>query len=268
MRPLDHWTRRCAACGYMAAGLTPGFGRGVDGLAPVQRVNDKATLDEIRRHLGSGGKSLLDVGCGGGGFVERAAVAGFRAEGIEPAPDAERTANGLPIRPEAFPIKPVDGAAYDAITFNHSFEHLPCPAKAAAASSGLLRQGGVVALQLPSSQGTLFKLASFGRRAGLFAAWELLWQKGLPSPHLHYFNPGNLRRLFERTTDLRLISTQRLQAVRIPGLWRRIRCRLSAPSALVAFTMLALAVPLLNRLPPDFILCVFRKPAPPRQPAR
>ena len=67
MRPLDHWTRRCAACGYMSAGLTPGFGRGVDGLAPVQRVNDKATLDEIRRHLGSGGKSLLDVGCGAGG---------------------------------------------------------------------------------------------------------------------------------------------------------------------------------------------------------
>ena len=261
MRRVERWSRRCAACGFAQADLAPGFGRGVEGLTPLQSANDKTTLDEIERHVGGGEMALLDVGCGDGHFLEKAANRGFNVEGVEPAPASPGTTNGWPVHKGPFPRIPIGGSSYDVITFNHSFEHFSEPSEAIARCTGLLRRGGIVALQLPSSRGIIFRLALLLCRMGVTTPWEILWQKGLPSPHVVYFNPTNLRRLVERETDLRFVSEHRLRSIRVAGLWQRVRCRFSLPRALPIFALTALAAPLIGRLAPDFVLLVFKKQA-------
>ena len=257
--------KRCAACGFLTASFDPGFGRSVQGLGPLQAENDRVTLDEIRRQLGTGRKRLLDIGSGEGGFLAAATVQGFDAVGVEPAPAGDAgAASGNFVHRSCFPQHPQGEhhlSVYDAVTFNHTFEHLPDPVAAAAAASRLLRLGGVAAFQLPSSSGFLFRLARKLVGLGFASPWDMLWQKDLPSPHVTYFNPANLCPLLERETELRPAVCRRLRSVRVAGLWRRIRCRYPLPTAVALFVPTLAACPLLSLLPPDFVLLVYAKTA-------
>ena len=273
MADVGRQIRRCAACGFLTASFDPGIGRGIEGLRPLNAENNRVTLDEIRRHLGAGRKRLLDIGSGDGDFLKAAAARGFDAAGVEPVPGAGASREN-PVHCGRFPGHPQGEhhrGAYDAITFNHTFEHLPDPVAAAAAASRLLRAGGVAAFQLPTSSGLLFRLAGRLLGLGIVAPWDMLWQKGLPSPHVTYFNPDNLCRLLERETELRPVVRRRLKSIRVAGLWRRIRCRYPPRTAVALYVSTLAAYPLLSLLPPDFVLLVYAKPATscqPRAPAR
>ena len=130
----------------------------------------------------------------------------------------------------------------------------------------LLKPDGLVVLNLPSSRGFLFRVASFLERLGYVAPWERLWQRGFASPHVSYFAPGNLERLAALHTDLRVVDRFRLPSVSRRGLRERIAASHDGVLGVVLFAMTWFASFLLPLLPSDIEVTVLQRPresAPP-----
>src|SRR5690606_11668960 len=97
-----------------------------------------------------------------------------------------------------FPDALAPGERFDAIVFNDVIEHIPDIGRALAACRERLAPGGMLLLNLPSSSGVFYRASKLLRRLGVAGHFERMWQKGLPSPHLHYVDPTNLARLLDR----------------------------------------------------------------------
>lgn len=151
------------------------------------------------------------------------------------------------------------GNRYDAIVFNDVFEHLPDPVSVIVEIERRLDPGGLAVLNLPSSNGVIFRFARGLYRLGVVGPYHRLWQKGLDSPHITYFNPGNLRCFVERHTGLRHVYTGRMAVLTRSGLWDRISSTYSRGTCLVIFLISWLASFVLGLFPSDAVLAVFRK---------
>jgi SAM-dependent methyltransferase len=159
---------------------------------PVTMDVRRAAAFSRRAGLRSFNDPILDVGCG------RRAVnlatlrrAGFRhLLGIDPFLDGDTEFDGIPLRRRA--IEEQEGS-FKAITFHHSFEHVPDPAATLAAAAGLLRDGGVILIRTPV-MGTWF-----WERYGT-AWWELD-----PPRHLWVHTPASLE-LLGRRAGLALVD--------------------------------------------------------------
>ena len=244
----------------MVSALQAGSGRGVDGLEAVRASNFEAILDRMEQLLSAADPRLLEVGCGKGWFLERAARRGMRIEGIEPSPDPDIDADGrFIVRAGFFPEALGEDACYDAIVFNDVFEHLPDPVAAIVEVERRLEPGGLAVLNLPSSDGAVFRFARCFHRFGLVGVYRRLWQKGLASPHITYFNRGNLRYFVERHTGLRQIYAGRMAVLTREGLWDRIGSTWPRAAGLVIYPVAWLASFVLGWLPSDAILAIYRK---------
>lgn len=102
-----------------------------------------------------GGK-LLDVGCGGGGFLARMSRLGWIAHGVEPDSNAAEHAARLPgvtvhqctLEDAGFPSN-----HFDAITLNHVIEHLDTPDRTLREIARVLKPGGTVVATTPNIAG-------------------------------------------------------------------------------------------------------------------
>lgn len=96
---------------------------------------------------------LLDVGCGAGQLIEVARERGWDATGIEPSQAAARYATsevGLDVicgylTEESFPAK-----SFDAITINHSLEHMPDPLTTLRIARAFLKDDGRLVVGVPN----------------------------------------------------------------------------------------------------------------------
>jgi 2-polyprenyl-3-methyl-5-hydroxy-6-metoxy-1,4-benzoquinol methylase len=97
------------------------------------------------------GARLLDVGAANGKSVAHLRRLGWDAEGLDV--DGQAVANaiesGLPVRIGRIEDEP-GSAAFDAITFDHSIEHLHEPASAVRVALRLLRPGGLLWVATPN----------------------------------------------------------------------------------------------------------------------
>lgn len=268
---LAPWHRECAACGYERAHLEPSINEAAvhgtldeglrdAGLKSLREDNFRALLDRVGGlHPGA---QWLDVGAAHGWFVQQARQRGYDTLGLEPDEQVRAQANraGAGLRGGYFPQALHGGERFDVIVFNDVFEHIPDAAGTLQACHDRLQPGGLLVLNLPSSRGVFFRTSKVLWRLGLHGFFERLWQKGLPSPHLHYFHAGNLARLARRH-GFDALDEFHLPSVRVRGLWQRIASvrggtRLSAP---VVWLAVVLAYPLLAVLPADIDVVVFRR---------
>jgi 2-polyprenyl-3-methyl-5-hydroxy-6-metoxy-1,4-benzoquinol methylase len=229
------------------------------GLREVRATNFRTLLAEIKSLKPSG--RLLDVGCAHGWFLELAAR-DFDALGIEPdQPVSTATAaRGLAVRQGFFPDVLAADEQFDVIVFNDVIEHIPDIESTLAACHRHLKTGGVLVLNVPSSSGIFYKLAGLFHRLGAGGFFDRLWQKGFPSPHLHYFNPSNLARLLEKNgyANRRRGS---LSTLHLSDLYTRIsydetRGRLER---WLVYAGVVLLLPMLKLLPSDIIYAVSEK---------
>ena len=73
-----------------------------------------------------------------------------------------------------------DHGPYDVIAFNDVFEHLPSPVLAIKRVEELLSVDGTVVINLPSSEGALFRIATLLAAMGFTSPLERLWQMAFP----------------------------------------------------------------------------------------
>ena len=269
--PVAGFRYDCPACGYACADLpvtiadAQGPLREDDracALAALRRRNFETVLDRLAAALAPPPRALLEVGCAHGWFLDAARARGYAVQGIEPdAPiGARAAARGHPVAIGYFPAALPAGARYDVVVFNDVFEHLPDPRAALRDVRAVLAPGGVVAINLPSGRGTLYRVAELLRKAGWRGPHDRLWQAGFPSPHLSYFHPDALARL-ARAEGFVEADRVELPSVTRDGLWSRLRYDARAGWAVRAATWLAVctALPVLRRLPSDIVLQVFRR---------
>jgi SAM-dependent methyltransferase len=273
---LRVWHRRCAACGYEGSTLEGRINEAsrhaaIDEAARERALHDLriANFTELLRHVVAakpGGRRLLDVGCAHGWFLDVARTR-FDVLGIEPDRSIAQAATqrGLPVRHGFFPEALASGERFDVIVFNDVFEHIPTPGDVLAACRDHLAPAGLVVLNLPSSGGAFYRLASALCRGGSCSAFERMWQVGLPSPHVHYFAPANLARLLARHGfDVNGQGT--LATLRLKGLYTRIAYTGQHGPVVRSLQFLAIAtmLPVLAFLPHDIIFAIARAGASPQ----
>jgi SAM-dependent methyltransferase len=269
---LAGWHALCRECGYESAALQGTInaapaGSPVDederevGLKALRQENFRDIVGIARRYARAGARRLLDVGCAHGWFLETARDS-FEVLGIEPdAVVGGRTAaRGLPVREGYFPDALRDGERFDVIVFNDVIEHIPDIDAALAACHARLSEEGILILNLPNSAGFFYRLSKLFSRVGWSAPFERLWQKDLPSPHVHYFQPGNLARLVGKH-GFAQVHSQELPSLRAKGLLERMRCagNIAGPALYLQYAAVLCTIPLLRAFPSDIVVSVFRK---------
>lgn len=241
--------------------LVAGSGRGIEGLEALRRRNFRRMCDWLEQRWVLSGRSVLEVGCAEGWFLEEAVRRGMVVKAIEPsAAHAEYSrSKGFDVISGYFPDDVAPDQQFDFVIFNDVFEHLPDPVKAIHNCEALLRPGGVLVLNLPSNRGVFYRLAELFAKFGRRAILERLWQKGFPSPHLFYFNDSTLRRFIKQQTPLKHIKTFTLDTIVPEGLSERISASHASLRGVLSIGLMC-AIPVLRILPADIIVGVFQKP--------
>jgi len=137
--------------------------------------------------LGAAPQDVLEIGCGAGQTLELLAGLGHRVTGVEPDPAARQVAAGrgltvLDGTAEALPPA-LQGRRFDCVFLFHVLEHCIDPLAALRNARTLLRDGGLLLVEVPNNA---------CRGAALFgASWYWL---DVPR-HLNFFTPTSLDRV-------------------------------------------------------------------------
>lgn len=269
---LVHWHSTCRKCHYERADLAPQINENSaharlnesdreTALRALRIENFEAIVEATLRFAPLHAKSLLDVGSAHGWFLEAARMH-FNVLGIEPDATLEKhaAARGLPVRAGYFPDALREGETFDIIAFNDVIEHIPDIHTALAACRERLSPDGLLILNLPNSRGFFYKMAKLLARLGVHGPFNRLWQKGLPSPHVHYFNHHNLRRLVTKE-GFDPVHVFELPALRVRGLMERLRFagKVGTFTLYAQYVAVICAMPVLSLFPSDAVVCMFRK---------
>lgn len=270
---LAGWHATCPACNYESAALSVAInahsGLALDeaereaGLKALRLENFRTIVAWTRRHVSASRPRLLDVGSAHGWFLETAREQ-FDVLGVEPdaVVGGRAAARGLPVRSGYFPDVLLEDEHFDVIVFNDVIEHIPDIRSALADCHARLNDGGILILNLPNSRGFFYRLSKLFARLGWRGPFDRLWQKDLPSPHVHYFNPRNLEQLVAGQ-GFELAEAAELPALHAKGLLNRLRCTGNIPALLLYIQYIAImcAIPVLRMFPSDIIVGVFKKKA-------
>jgi SAM-dependent methyltransferase len=269
---LTNWHFVCPMCHYELGDLTVSINLS-DG-SPIMdeslrevgirklRVKNFTKIVKVLRPLAPRPNSfLLDVGAAHGWFLETARPF-FKVMGVEPDESVfhKTAAKGLPIRCGYFPDALAADECFDVIVFNDVIEHIPDIGKTLDVCRERLNPDGILFLNLPNSRGIFYKTARLMCRMGLAKPFERLWQKGFPSPHLHYMNPTNLELLLKQH-GLTQVSSGFLPSVSLHGLYERLSydSDMKTPTKVVMYLLLVISLPLIAAMPKDIMYGVFQK---------
>lgn len=114
-------------------------------------------------------KTILDFGCGNGGFLSRAAKVAAMAVGIEP----ERRLKPYFQKEQLLIYSNLDEVdqSFDVITLFHVLEHLPDPVNVLKQIAGKLKPGGWIIIEVPNADDALLTLYENGDFAQ-FTYWS------------------------------------------------------------------------------------------------
>ncbi len=269
---IQEWCFRCSRCSLLTSTLKGEFQNSNEelveareaGLKHLRTKNFQKILKELSKINPIQDKSIIDIGCAQGWFVEEALKCKMKAFGIEAEPSVAEAGikKGLPILVGFFPNDLPPEQNFDYIIFNDVFEHLPDPMQMLDVCYQKLNQGGCLVLNLPSSQGFFYRLASLMAVFKMTGAFKRLWQFDFYTPHLFYFNEKNLTEIIIQK-NFKKISTHRLDTIAVNGLWARLGMAAEKTpllKKLFLFFAVAVAAPLINFiLPADTLVVIAKK---------
>jgi 2-polyprenyl-3-methyl-5-hydroxy-6-metoxy-1,4-benzoquinol methylase len=165
---------------------------GVDSLARHYKRVERCLL-KIERTLKKPpqGIRLLDIGCSTGAFITVACRMGFSAEGVEPAPQAARSAQnaGLLVHQGLLEEMAFPDQAFDAITLFEVIEHVRDAVPLVRECHRILRPGGLLVI----GTGNVDSWAVSCMRSH----WEYFHIER-HGGHVSFFNPRSIRLLAKR----------------------------------------------------------------------
>ena len=194
---------KCSKCLFLKSNLKSGYGREVEGINELRRKNFKQIIKIIKSLDNSEELKILEIGSGNGLFIEECNKSQIDISGSEPD-----NKNVMQLRKKfsnifeiSLPLEKEDNiklGKFNFIVFNDVFEHLENLNKVINQLDFFLKDDGKILINLPSSDGILFKFANFLNKLGISNFYDRLWQKDLSSPHLSYFNKSNLKNFFKK----------------------------------------------------------------------
>jgi SAM-dependent methyltransferase len=260
------WHRICLNCGYEGSLLDENINKKqvhetIDeghrelGLESLRKRNFSQIL-KVMSGLQPNASTLLEVGSAHAWFLQMA-MESYHVNGIEPDQEVmSRNPAGLKVRNGYFPDVLEKEELFDFIVFNDVFEHIPNPVNTLTNCFHHLNKSGHLVLNLPSSDGFFYKLGKLIHRSGINGPFARMWQEGMPSPHLHYFNKNNLTKILENN-GFKVVCRQSLPSITINGLWDRISYAKSNKfSCYFTYICVVMILPFLKVLPKDIILVV------------
>jgi 2-polyprenyl-6-hydroxyphenyl methylase/3-demethylubiquinone-9 3-methyltransferase len=174
---------------------------------PLHDINP-LRLDWIDERASLAGKSVLDVGCGGGILAEAMAARGARVTGIDLSEKSLRVAelhrleSGAEVSYEhamAEEFAAAHAAAFDVVTCMELLEHVPQPASMVAACARLVRPGGQVFFSTINRNPKSYLFAVIG------AEYVLRLLPRGTHDYLRFLKPSELAR-FARDAGLRPVE--------------------------------------------------------------
>lgn len=232
-------------------------------LAPIRHLNFKLLLDQLAGLTGfPRNASVLEVGCGHGWFLDEIKNRGRRGIGIEPdtyIADIARRA-GHEVIAGYFPSALPTAVRFEAVFFNDVFEHLPKVHEIVEAVKCHTTENGWAVINLPISNGIIFRFSRMLARLGIPGPYRRLWQQNLPSPHLSYFSASNIKTLFEQH-GFHLIYSEALNSIATKGLLDRIQHdrNINPVAAYLYYVCAVIIVPALTLMPADIKFFAFQK---------
>jgi SAM-dependent methyltransferase len=126
---------------------------------------------------------LLDVGCGSGEFLARAAAAGWDVQGVEPVEQSAEIARrrGVPVISGVLEDSGLRQGDFDVVVANHVLEHMADPVAFIQSIVRWARPSGLVVVEVPNFGSRL--------RARTGASWiHLRWLE-----HVCHYTPSTVR---------------------------------------------------------------------------
>ncbi len=197
---------RCSECRMLSLNPIPGisdvksiydkeyFSGGGKGFGFVDYEADKEAMrSAFERYIDdftsvlSGPGRLLDIGAANGHFMKLAGAKGWKTKGIEISSYAAGLgkSQGLDIEVGTIGGTKFPKGSFDVVTMWDVIEHLSDPALDIGQIAGMLRPGGLLAINTPDSG------SMFARTLG--SRWHLL----VPPEHIHCFNRKSLKLFLE-----------------------------------------------------------------------
>jgi SAM-dependent methyltransferase len=144
---------------------------------------------------------LLDVGAGKGDFVSLAKSLGYSAKGIEPSVrfcDYARIQYGVDVRQGYLgDSEHFKGEKFDVITLFHVLEHVVSPQKLLSEVSKMLKDDGIIYVEVPNANANILWIADF-----VFRLFGRAWSSRLSPLHAPFhsmgYSPNSLSYLLEK----------------------------------------------------------------------
>lgn len=142
-------------------------------------------------------KSILDVGCGNGGFVDFVMAQGYQIRGIDLSESAVSIARGfnLPVSKTDFFSNELENSSFDCITMFEVIEHVPKTFEFLKRAEQLLRPGGLLYLTTPNFNSVDRKLLGKG--------WKVFHPE-----HLTYFTSKSLINSVKENTQFEVLYVE------------------------------------------------------------
>lgn len=221
-----HYTFRCKNCDLYISNLVPGFGREIAGIDDLRIKNSKVVLSKILPYKSKSDFKILEFGSGEGLFINEAQKLNLDITGSEPDEPQyqnlkKRYKNIIKVALPFNEVKEDLLGKYDFIVFNDVFEHLKELDKILIQLKSYLKDDGYLVINIPSSDGFIFKISKLLYKINIKSIHDRLWQKSLNSPHLTYFNNKNLP-MFLKKFNYDLVYSGSLDFVGDKGNFERL----------------------------------------------
>ena len=262
-KKINDFVFKCRKCSFFKSTLLPGHGREIEGISELRQHNFKKIIKIIKSLNKSQNFKILEIGSGNGFFIEECKKLSINITGSE-ADEKQyqllklKYDNTLKLN---LPLKDIEKkfGEYDYIIFNDVFEHLEDLDLVIEQLKKFIKDNGQIIINLPSSDGLIFKFSNILNKLGFKNFYNRLWQKDLSSPHLSYFNNLNLELLFKKHNFIKIYSGS-LDTVSNKGNYARLNSTIK--NKLVCFLLtgfLYIFYFLQKLLPKDIILHIYSK---------
>jgi 2-polyprenyl-3-methyl-5-hydroxy-6-metoxy-1,4-benzoquinol methylase len=168
----------------------------------ARRIGDRARrfqtfsqqLANIERLVG-GRKSILDIGCGNGAFLDLAREAGWQIAGVDIKLAEDARDLDCPLWEGRLQDIDFGSNTFNVVRLNHVLEHTQDPLAELRICRQLIDPGGVLFISVPNIAGLSPRLKSLQSRLHLKSH---RWRHYAAMHHLFFFSPATLRALVER----------------------------------------------------------------------